>query len=113
MFADIILKDVDLDIYDYKMKHIEYSDKTDENHLSSKQDNSVLLNQVKSLKQHINTLQFERDQLSRKFKDKLEEDNEVNQFLLFLYLPNRIINISVINSLFIGQYQLEGKIYDK
>lgn len=45
--------------------------------LSNKQDNNVLLNQVKSLKQQVNTLQFERDQMERKFKDKLEEDNEV------------------------------------
>lgn len=60
------------------MKHIEHSDQQDENNLSFKQDNSALLNQVKSLKQHVNTLQFERDQLERKYKEKLEEDNEVN-----------------------------------
>jgi len=67
------------------MKHIEHSDQQDENNLSSKQDNSVLLNQVKSLKQQVNTLQFERDQLERKYKEKLEEDNEVNRFVLLLY----------------------------
>ncbi|KAL5232968.1 hypothetical protein ACI65C_000378 [Semiaphis heraclei] len=82
---DIILKDFDLDIYNYKMKHIEHSDQQDENNLSSKQDNSVLLNQVKSLKQQVNTLQFERDQLERKYKEKLEEDNEVNRFVLLIY----------------------------
>lgn len=48
------------------------------NTVPSKQDNSILLNQVKSLKQHVNTLQFERDQLERKFKEKLVEDNEVS-----------------------------------
>lgn len=81
MLADIILKDLDFDVSNYKMKHVEYSDKQEENMLSnivpSKQD-LVLLNQVKSLKQHINTLQFERDQLERKYKGKLEEDNEVS-----------------------------------
>jgi len=66
------------------MKHIEHSDQQDENNLSSKQDNSVLLNQVRTLKQQVNTLQFERDQLERKYQEKLEEDNEVNQFILFL-----------------------------
>lgn len=69
------------------MKHIEHSDKQEENNLSSKQeenilsskqDNLVLLNQVKNLKQHVNTLQFEQDQLERKYKEKLE-DNEVNR----------------------------------
>lgn len=49
-----------------------------------KEDNLVLLNQVKSLKQHINTLQFERDQFERKYKEKLEENNEVSQFSLLL-----------------------------
>lgn len=81
MLADIILKDLDFDVSNYIMKHVEYSDKQEENMLSnivpSKQD-LVLLNQVKSLKQHINTLQFERDQLERKYKGKLEEDNEVS-----------------------------------
>ncbi|VVC27945.1 Hypothetical protein CINCED_3A025383 [Cinara cedri] len=76
---EIILKDLDFGIHDYKPKHIEYSDKQEElNMLSNKQDNNILLNQVKSLKQHINTLQFERDQLERKFKEKLEENNEEN-----------------------------------
>lgn len=60
------------------MRHIEHSDQQDENNLSFKQDNLALLNQVKSLKQHVNTLQFEQDQLERKYKEKLEEDNEVN-----------------------------------
>lgn len=89
-FADIILKDVDIDIYDYKMKHIEHSDQQQENNLSSKQDNSVLLNQVKNLKQHVNTLQFEQDQLERKYKEKLE-DNEVNRFLLLLNLTELLM----------------------
>lgn len=73
---------MDLDTFDYKMKHNEYLDKQEENNMSNhivfKQDNSVLLNQVKSLKQNINTLQFERDQLERKYKEKLDEDNEVS-----------------------------------
>lgn len=64
------------------MKHVDYSDKQDENIfpniVPSKQDNLVLLNQVKSLKQQVNTLQFERDQLERKFKEKLVEDNEAS-----------------------------------
>jgi len=94
-FADIILKDFDLDIYNYKMKHIEHSDQQDENNLSSKQDNSVLLNQVKSLKQQVNTLQFEQDQLERKYKEKLEEDNEVNQFVL-LNLIKSLTNLLLI-----------------
>lgn len=74
------------------MKHIEYSDKQEENnmsaHIITKQDNSVLLNQVKNLKQLINTIQFERDQLERKYKEKLEEDNEVSQFSLCLYITH-------------------------
>lgn len=73
------------------MKHNEHSDQQDENYLSFKQDNSVLLNQVKSLKQQVNTLQFEKDQLERKYKEKLEEDNEVNQFLLLLNLTKLLI----------------------
>jgi len=73
------------------MKNNEHSDQQDENNLSFKQDNSVLLNQVKSLKQHVNTLQFEQDQLERKYKEKLEEDNEVNQFLLLLNLTKLLI----------------------
>lgn len=73
------------------MKHNEHSDQQDENYLSFKQDNSVLLNQVKSLKQQVNTLQFEQDQLERKYKEKLEEDNEVNQFLLLLNLTKLLI----------------------
>lgn len=81
MLIDIILKDLDFDISNYKMKNNEHSDKQEENIPSnivpSKQD-SILLNQVKSLKQHVNTLQFERDQLERKYKGKLEEDNEVS-----------------------------------
>lgn len=89
LFADIILKDLDFDISNYKMKHIECQDKQEENMLSnivsSKQDNSILLNQIKSLKQNVNTLQLERDQLERKYKEKLEEDNEVRNFLK-LYL---------------------------
>lgn len=88
-FADIILKDLDFDISNYKMKHIECPEKQEENTLSnigsSKQDNSILLNQVKSLKQNVNTLQLERDQLERKYKEKLEEDNEVHNFFK-LYL---------------------------
>ncbi|KAF0767559.1 GRIP and coiled-coil domain-containing protein 1 isoform X1 [Aphis craccivora] len=84
---DIILKDVDIDIYDYKMKHIEHSDQQEENNLSSKQDNSVLLNQVKNLKQHVNTLQFEQDQLERKYKEKLE-DNEENSNWKEKYMTN-------------------------
>jgi len=48
------------------------------NVVASKHDNSVLANQVKSLKQQINTLQFERDQADRKYKTKLEEDNDVS-----------------------------------
>ncbi|XP_060838329.1 GRIP and coiled-coil domain-containing protein 1 isoform X1 [Rhopalosiphum padi] len=82
---DLILKD--FDIYDYKTKHIEHSDQQDENNLSSKQDNSVLLNQVKSLKQHVNTLQFEQDQLERKYKEKLE-DNEENNSWKEKYMTN-------------------------
>lgn len=85
MFADIILKDLDFDITNYKNKHIEYPDKQEEstlsNIVSSKQDNSILFNQVKHLKQNVNTLKFERDQLERKYKEKLE-DNEV-VFLLY------------------------------
>lgn len=84
---DILLKDVDIDIYDYKMKHIEHSDQQEENNLSSKQDNSVLLNQVKNLKQHVNTLQFEQDQLERKYKEKLE-DNEENSNWKEKYITN-------------------------
>ncbi|XP_026811441.1 GRIP and coiled-coil domain-containing protein 1 isoform X1 [Rhopalosiphum maidis] len=84
---DLILKDFDFDIYDYKMKHIEHSDQQDENNLSSKQDNSVLLNQVKSLKQHVNTLQLEQDQLERKYKEKLE-DNEENNSWKEKYMAN-------------------------
>ncbi|XP_025208824.1 GRIP and coiled-coil domain-containing protein 1 [Melanaphis sacchari] len=77
---DLILKDLDFDIYDYKMKHVEHSDQQEENNLSSKQDNSVLLNQVKGLKQHINTLQFEKDELERKYKEKLEDNQENNNW---------------------------------
>ncbi|CAH1715855.1 GRIP and coiled-coil domain-containing protein 1 isoform X1 [Aphis gossypii] len=84
---DIILKDVDIDVYNYKMKHIEHSDQQEENNLSSKQDNSVLLNQVKNLKQHVNTLQFEQDQLERKYKEKLE-DNEENSNWKEKYMTN-------------------------
>ncbi|KAE9533037.1 hypothetical protein AGLY_009465 [Aphis glycines] len=84
---DIILKDVDIDVYDYKMKHIEHSDQQEENNLSSKQDNSVLLNQVKNLKQHVNTLQFEQDQLERKYKEKLE-DYEKNSNWKEKYMTN-------------------------
>lgn len=73
---------MDIDISNYKMKHIEYPVKQEENIvtnvMSSKQDSSILLNQVKNLKQHVNTLQFERDQLEHKYKEKLEEDNEVS-----------------------------------
>lgn len=80
--ADIIMKDLDFDLSSYKIKHIEYLDKKEENIISnvmsSKQDNSILLNQVKNLKQHVNTLQFERDQLEHKYKEKLEGDNEVS-----------------------------------
>lgn len=70
------------------MKHIEYSNKQ-EKHISSntvsiKHDNSVLLNQVKGLNQHVNTLQFERDQLERKYKEKLEEENDVSSFSIFI-----------------------------
>lgn len=52
--------------------------------VSSKHDNSVLTNQVKSLKQQINTLQFERDQAERKYKMKLEEEDDVSH-LYFTY----------------------------
>jgi len=76
------------------MKHIERSDQQDENNLSTKQENSVLLNQVKNLKQHVNTLQLERDQLERKYKEKLEEDSEVSQLLLLLKF-NKIIYIGM------------------
>lgn len=81
---------MDFDISNYKTKNIEHLDKQEDNNIisntiSSKQDNSVLVNQVKSLKQHVNTLQFERDQVERKYKKKLEEDNEVNQ-LTFIYI---------------------------
>lgn len=83
VIADIILNNLDFDISNYKMKmkHIEYPDKQEDNIniISSKQDNLILLNQVKSLKQNVNTLQFERDQLQRKYKEKLE-DNEVSYF---------------------------------
>jgi uncharacterized protein (DUF3084 family) len=76
------LKDLDFDISNYKIKHIEYPAKQEENIVtnvvSSKQDSSILLNQVKNLQQHVNTLQFERDQLEHKYKEKLEEDNEVS-----------------------------------
>ncbi|KAL4148370.1 hypothetical protein QTP88_002632 [Uroleucon formosanum] len=85
---DIILKDFDINIYDYKMRHIEHSDQQDENNLSFKQDNLALLNQVKSLKQHVNTLQFEQDQLERKYKEKLEEDNEENNSWKEKYMTN-------------------------
>lgn len=75
---------MNFDISNYKTKNIEHLDKQEDIHMisnttSSKQDNSVLVNQVKSLKQHVNTLQFERDQVERKYKKKLEEDNEVNK----------------------------------
>lgn len=84
LFSDIILKDLDFDVSNYKIN--KYSDKQDENVLSnvvsSKQDNSVLLNQIKSLKQHVNTLQYERDQSERKYQEKLEENNEVHKFSL-------------------------------
>lgn len=75
---------MNFDISNYKTKNIEHLDKQEDinmisNTTSSKQDNSVLVNQVKSLKQHVNILQFERDQVERKYKKKLEEDNEVNQ----------------------------------
>lgn len=87
MFADIIFKDLNFDIPNYKMKHIEYSDKQEENIIcnvtSSKQDNSILLNQVKNLKQHVSTLQFERDQLEHQYKEKLEEHNEVSLYLFY------------------------------
>lgn len=71
---------MDFDVSNYKAN--KYSDKQEENVLSNlvayKQDNSVLLNQIKSLKEHVNTLQYERDQLERKYQEKLEEDNEVH-----------------------------------
>lgn len=81
---------MNFDISNYKTKNIEHLDKQEDinmisNTTSSKQDNSVLVNQVKSLKQHVNTLQFERDQVERKYKKKLEEDNEVNQ-IEFVYI---------------------------
>jgi len=88
LFADIILKDLDFDISNYKMKHVEYSNKQEE-HISSnivsiKHDNSNLLNQVKGLNQLVITLQFERDQLERKYKEKLEEENDASSFLIFI-----------------------------
>lgn len=74
------MKDLDFDVSNYKIN--KYSDKQEENMLSNtvsyKQDNSVLLNQIKSLKEHVNSLQYERDQLERKYQEKLEEDNEVH-----------------------------------
>lgn len=74
---------MDFNLSNYKMKHIEYSDKQEENNssniVSTMHDNSILLNQVKGLKQHVNTLQFQRDQLERKYKEKLE-DNDVISF---------------------------------
>lgn len=78
---------MDFDVSSYKVN--KYSDKQEENMLSNvvsyKQDNSVLLNQIKSLKEHVNTLQYERDQLERKYQEKLEEDNDVHLFS-FLFI---------------------------
>jgi len=94
LFTDIILKDLDVDISNYKTKHVEYSDKQEENTsniVSTNHDNFILLNQVKGLKQHINTLQFERDQLERRYKEKLE-DNDVSRCLIFHY---RYLSISL------------------
>lgn len=81
---------MNFDISNYKTKNIEHLDKQEDSNMisnttSSKQDNSILVNQLKSLKQHVNTLQFERDQVERKYKKKLEEDNEVNQ-IEFIYI---------------------------
>lgn len=83
IFSEIILKDLDFDVSNYKRKN---SDKQEDSNIfsnleSSIQDNSVLVNQVKSLKQHVNSLQFERDQVERKYQKKIEEDCEVNIFI--------------------------------
>lgn len=87
------MKDLNFDISGYKTKSTEYPDKEEENVLSnnvvsSKQDSSVLIQQVKSLKQHVNVLQSERDQLERKYKEALEEDNEVYNTILIVFNCN-------------------------
>lgn len=93
---------MDFDVSNYKTKSIEYLDKHEDNNMfsnseSSKEDNSVLVNQVKNLKQHVNSLQFERDQMERKYKKKVEEDSEVSIFE-FNY------NVEKLTNFFVGKY---------
>ncbi|XP_050428694.1 GRIP and coiled-coil domain-containing protein 1 isoform X1 [Adelges cooleyi] len=90
--ADVILKDLDYNISINDSKSNDNTKKYEENKItkekSHKQDTQVLLNQVKNLKQQVNILQSERDQLERICKEKIEEDTEASASWKEKYMKN-------------------------
>ncbi|XP_050428695.1 GRIP and coiled-coil domain-containing protein 1 isoform X2 [Adelges cooleyi] len=89
---DVILKDLDYNISINDSKSNDNTKKYEENKItkekSHKQDTQVLLNQVKNLKQQVNILQSERDQLERICKEKIEEDTEASASWKEKYMKN-------------------------